>query len=78
MADLIPPWSAAGCDGTDLPQRSASEELAEVPIADLALGGEEMPDQGVWILPAARAPSGRTLRVLLSRWARDHLEALPH
>lgn len=60
-----------------LPMRR--EEIAGLPIADLTLGGDEAPDQGVWILPAGRTKKANALRVPLSPLARAIIiEALEH
>ncbi|WP_449472688.1 tyrosine-type recombinase/integrase [Sphingobium chungangianum] len=60
-----------------LPMRR--EEVAGMPIADLALGDDDTPDQGVWILPAGRTKKANALRVPLSSLARAIIiEALEH
>lgn len=60
-----------------LPMRR--EEIAAMPVTDLALGDDREPDQGIWILPAARTKKANALRVPLSPLARSIvLEALNH
>lgn len=60
-----------------LPMRR--EEIAGMPVADLALGEGEQPDQGVWTLPAGRTKMANALRVPLSPLARAIIkEALDH
>jgi integrase len=60
-----------------LPMRR--EEIAAMPVADITLGDDREPDQGVWILPAARTKKANALLVPLSPLARSIiLEALNH
>jgi integrase len=60
-----------------LPMRR--EEIAAMPVADFTLGDDREPDQGVWILPAARTKKANALRVPLSPLGRSIiLEALNH
>ncbi|MDB5575878.1 MAG: integrase [Bradyrhizobium sp.] len=60
-----------------LPMRR--EEIAGMPVADLALGPDEQPDQGIWTLPAGRTKMANALRVPLSPLARATIkEALEH
>jgi len=60
-----------------LPMRR--EEIAGMPIADLALGADTPADGGVWTLPAARTKMANALRVPLSPLARALIkETLAH
>jgi integrase len=72
-------WEAAGTLGypfgplyrllTVLPMRR--EEIAAMPVAELDLGSDDDPTQGVWTLPAARTKRANALRVPLSPLARS-------
>lgn len=60
-----------------LPMRR--EEISAMPIADLTLGDDDTPDQGIWVLPAGRTKNAKALRVPLSPLARSIIvEALNH
>jgi len=60
-----------------LPNRR--EEVSAMPIADLALGSDDMPDDGVWLLPGARTKMKNALRIPLSALARSIIkEAIDH
>ncbi|QDC37282.1 tyrosine-type recombinase/integrase [Sphingobium fuliginis] len=60
-----------------LPHRR--EEVAALPIADLTLGADDVPDSGIWLLPAPRTKKANALRVPLSPLARAIIvEALTH
>lgn len=52
-----------------LPMRR--EEIAAMPVAELDLGPDDDPTQGVWTLPADRTKNGQALRVPLSPLARS-------
>jgi integrase len=60
-----------------LPNRR--EEVSAMPIADLALGSDDMADDGVWLLPGARTKRKNALRIPLSPLARSIIkEAIEH
>lgn len=87
LEELREIWAATGTLGYPfeqvfrlfivLPMRR--EEIAGMPVADLALGPDEAADRGVWTLPAGRTKMANALRVPLSRLARALIkEALDH
>lgn len=87
IEELSEIWAAAGTLGYPfqqlfrllivLPHRR--EEVAAIPVADLALGDDEQPDEAIWILPGARTKMNNALRVPLSSLARTLiLEAINH
>lgn len=79
LEELREIWEAAGTLGYPfgplyrllivLPMRR--EEIAAMPVAELDLGGDDDPTQGVWTLPAARTKRANALRVPLSPLARS-------
>ncbi|ATE65137.1 tyrosine-type recombinase/integrase [Rhizorhabdus dicambivorans] len=80
-------WNAAGTLGYPfeqlyrllivLPHRR--EEVAALPVADLTLGDDDAPDQGIWLLSAPRTKNASALRVPLSPLARSIIvEAMTH
>lgn len=72
-------WDAAGTLGYPfghfyrlliaLPMRR--EEVACIPLNELALGHDEAPSEAIWTLPGERTKNGQALRVPLSRLARS-------
>lgn len=80
-------WWAAGTLGYPFEQLfrlyivlpARREELAGMPVADVTLGSDEPPGQGVWLLPAERTKRSNALRIPLSPLARTILlEAIWH
>lgn len=79
LAELGEIWAAAGTLGYPfgplyrllmvLPMRR--EEIAAMPVAELDLGGDDDPTQGVWTLPKERTKRANALRVPLSPLARS-------
>ena len=60
-----------------LPMRR--EENAAMPLAELELGPDEVPDDGVWTLPSGRTKRANALRIPLSSLARSIIgEAIDH
>jgi integrase len=87
LAELMEIWAAAGELGYPfqqlfrllivLPMRR--QEIAGMPVADLDLGSDDAPGQGVWTLPAARTKRANALRVPIPALAREILlEAINH
>lgn len=78
LDELVEIWEAAGTLGYPfgpmyrlamvLPMRR--DEIAAMPVAELDLGPDNDPTQGVWTLPASRTKNGQALRVPLSPLAR--------
>lgn len=79
LDELVEIWEAAGTLGYPfgpmyrlamvLPMRR--DEIAAMPVAELDLGPDDDPTQGVWTLPANRTKNGQALRVPLSPLARS-------
>jgi len=80
-------WSAASTLGYPfqhlfhllivLPNRR--EEVGAIPVADLDLGDDEAPDQGIWLLLGKRTKNASALRIPLSPLARAIIiEAMQH
>jgi integrase len=87
LAELREIWVATGKLGYPFEQLfrllivlpSRREEIAGVPIADLALGPDKPADQGIWTLPSRRTKMANALRIPLSPLARALIkEALDH
>lgn len=83
LDELVEIWAAAATLGypfgpmyqllTVLPMRR--DEIAALPVAELDLGPDDDPTQGVWTLPANRTKNGQALRVPLSPLARSIIVA---
>lgn len=83
VTELRETWEAAGTLGypfgplyqTLIPLPMRREEIAALPVAELALGSDEDPTQGVWTLPGDRTKTAKPLRVPLSSLARRLIKA---
>ena len=79
LGELGEIWAAAGTLGYPfgplyrllmvLPMRR--EEIAAMPVAELDLGSDDAPAEGIWTLPAGRTKRANALRVPLSPLARS-------
>jgi len=87
LEELREIWAATGTLGYPFEQvfrllivvPMRREEIAGIPLADLALSADDQPDAGVWTLPAGRTKKANALRVPLSALARAIIkEALEH
>lgn len=78
LEELTEIWAAAGTLGYPFAQLyrllialpNRRDEVAAVPLAELDLGDDATPDQGLWLLPADRTKRGNALRIPLSPLAR--------
>lgn len=81
VSELREIWEAAGTLGYPfgpfyrllIALSMRREEIASIPVAELALGEDSAPTEGIWTLPGDRTKNAQPLRVPLSRLARSIL-----